>query len=361
MTQAPKKRSHSKPWKTACVLSLIVLGTLILTAWNLTRSTALVEARHAYARGDLAHCLQFALDHLERQPWSREAALWAARCLSRLDYTELAEPYFHRAGHLALNDLQIRAYGLARGPHPECAIPAYHEILARWPDNVTALRRLAAVQLAEKNADALLDLADRLSRISRGAITGETLRGVVYHNDSNPQRAVACFQRVLEMDPELHEMPLSRRLFWSHLGDDLVASGHVDDAGRALTKALVNNPDAVLMNRLGRVYLLQGAFADAEGCFEQATQWDPGDYNSYLNLSKLALQRHQPTEAVKHLTHARVLAPNDIAVLYSLASVYRQLGRSADAARVQETITQLRDNMTGHSRPPNARWRRYAL
>ena len=127
----------------------------------------------------------------------------AARCLSRLDYADQAEPYFKRAGRLELFDAQLRAYGLARGPHSERAIQAYHEILENWPDNVTALRRLAAVQLAQNNTNELLSLADRLSGIPQGAVIGHTLRGVVFHNDSNPQRAIECFERVLALDPEL--------------------------------------------------------------------------------------------------------------------------------------------------------------
>jgi len=131
--------------------SLILLtGLLALTAWNVTRSEALGQARQAYARGELTTCLRYSLDHLERRPWSREAALLAARCLSRLDFADAAEPHYERAGELDLNDLQIRAFGLVRGNHRLRAIQAYEQILARWPENVTALRRLAAVQLSEK-------------------------------------------------------------------------------------------------------------------------------------------------------------------------------------------------------------------
>jgi len=361
MDQARLPSLRSQRWRARVVFTSVLIGLLFLTTWNLTRSVALTEAPHAYSRGDLALCLQHAFDHLRRQPWNREAALWAARCLSRLDYAEEAEPFFGRAGHLVQSDLQLRAYGLARGPHPERAIPAYDEILARWPDNVTALRRLAAVQLARHNTDELLRLADRLSRISNGAVIGHTLRGVVYHNDKNPQRAVACFERVLELDPELREMPLAHRLFWSHLADDLVASGRLDDAKGRLIRALASAPDADLMNRLGRVYFLEGAFDDAERCFRQAGEWNPSDYKPHLDLCKLALQRHQREEALKYLDQAKVLAPREYSVLYSLASVYRQLGRPADASRVEEILARLREKPAAPAPPAVTPWPRYAL
>src|SRR5208337_3704587 len=63
----------------------LLAGLLALTGWNVTRSNGLDQARQAYARSELVPCLQQTLDHLTRRPWSREASLLAARCLSRLD------------------------------------------------------------------------------------------------------------------------------------------------------------------------------------------------------------------------------------------------------------------------------------
>jgi tetratricopeptide (TPR) repeat protein len=331
----------------------------MLTAWNLTRSGAVREAQSAYTRGDLVLCLGHALDHLERQPWSKEAAILAARCLSRLDYSDQAEPYFERSGVLSLGDMQIRAYGLLRGPHLERAIPVYDAILARWPDNVTALRRLAAVQMAKDNMPELIKLADRLGSVPNGTVIGETLRGVVYHNDRNPQAAVAAFENVLKLDPGFREMPLSRRLFWSHLADDLIECGQIDEAGRRLTKVLREDSDPELMNRLGRVYFLQGSLDDAERCFRTAAEWGPTAFDPHLNLAKLAMQRKDPEAALVHLNEARLRSPREYTVLYSLASVYRQLGRAAEAERVQETLTHLR-----HESPAGPRenaWPVYAL
>lgn len=283
----------------------------------------------------------------------------AARCLSRLDYADLAEPYFRRAGKLEQNDLQIRAYGLVRGPHAENAIPVYDEILAHWPENVTALRRLAVVQLPRDNTAEVVKLADRLCNIKSGAVIGYTVRGVVYHNDRNPQAAVLALERVLELDPDLREMPLSRSLFWSHLADDLIECGRIEEAGRRLTAALREDSDPELMNRLGHVHFLQGSFEDARRCFEQAAEWGPSSFDPHLSLAKLALQRNDREGALFHLTEARLRAPRQYSVLYSLASVYRQLGRTADADRIREELTQLRaESSTG---PGDKAWPAYAL
>jgi superkiller protein 3 len=354
-------RSRGRP-QTA-VLALFVLGLILsITAWNLTRSDAVLEARRAYARGDLVVGLERALDHLDRQPWSREAALVAANCLSRLEYSDAAESYYRRAGDLGLNDLQVRAYALARGPRPELAIPVYNDILARSPENVTAMRRLAAILLAQNKGDELLKLAARLDRIKSGAVIGSTLRGVVYHNDEIPQQAVAAFERVLELDPELREMPLPRNLFWTQLGEDLISSGRIDDARRYLIKALSSGPDATLLNLLGQTYFLQSALDDAESCFRQAALLATTDHLAYVNLAKLAIQRRQQEEALTHLNRARSLAPRRYSVLYSLASVYRQLGRTAEANQIEQSLEQLRELSTTSRTPvSHADWPSYSL
>jgi tetratricopeptide (TPR) repeat protein len=340
---------------------VLLVGVLGLTAWNVTRSAALAQARRSYARGDLVACLEQALDHLQRRPWSREAALLAARCLSRLDYASDAEVYFARAGRLSLSDAQIRAYGLARGPHPEQAIPAFRAILEHSPENVTALRRMAAVLLAQTDSEGLLKLAARLEQIRGGEVIGSLLRGVVYHNQKNHQQAVAAFERVLELDPQLDEMPASRGLFWNHLTSDLVASGRIEEAGRYLSRVLENTLDAGLMNRLGETFFLLGNLDSAESCFRQAAGLDSTGHVPRWNLAKLALQRRRPADALQHLNEAQPRAPRHYGVLYTLASVYRQLGRTAELERVQEVIRELRATPAPALRPVPSAGPRYAL
>jgi tetratricopeptide (TPR) repeat protein len=116
------------------------------------------------------------------------------------------------------------------------------------------------------------------------------------------------------------------------------------------------------MYRLGRVYFLQGSLTEAERCFRQAAEWDPSGYTPWLELAKLALQRQERDEAMRYLNRAHLLAPRQYSVLYSLALVYRQLGRADDADRIQETIKQLQhDQASSSSRPANNAWPRHAL
>ena len=342
---------------------IVLPASLVLTAWNITRSDALEVARRSYARGDLASALGNALDHLTRQPWSREAALLAGRCLSRLDYADDAEPYYRRAGNLALADLHIRAYGLVRGNHRKQAIQAYHEILARWPENVMALRRLAAVEMTQSNDLEVQKLSERLVLIPSAAAIGYTLRGVVEHNDNNPEQAVAAFERVLELDPDLREMPLPRALFWSHLTSDLLASGRPADARRYLARAMETDPDSRLVVTLGRAYDLEGETAQAERCFRQAVEQDPNSYVPYLYLGKIELHSRRGDEALNHLKRAVELAPGHYDTLSALALAYRQLGHEADARLFQTKAEAIHGKPMSPpaGRPEKIPWPRHAL
>ena len=75
--------------------------------------------------------------------------------------------------------------------------------------------------------------------IPAGAVIGHTLAGVVHHNTGESERAVAAFGRVLELDPELEQMPLRpRSMFWAEFGLNLILIGRPDEAQRHLHRAL---------------------------------------------------------------------------------------------------------------------------
>lgn len=341
-------------------LALTLAGLSVLSAWNLTRSEALDHARRAYKWGDLVPCLRDSLDHLDRRPWSRDAALLAAQCLSRLDYADDAEPYYRRAGRLTLDTQQIRAYGLVRGNHRQRAIQAYEEILKYWPNDVTALRRLAGVQMTQGNDPEVLRLAERAIRIPEGAVIGYSLAGVVHHHSKHPLESVIAFERVLRIDPELRVMPLPRRLFWGHLVYDLIAIGRTEDARRYVSQVLENEPDAYFLSALGQAYYLEGEHGAAEQCFRRAIERDPKDFVPHLQLGRIALQNKRD-EAVTHLERAVELAPRQYDALYTLAIAYRLLGRTADADRLRSRIEQSREQLAVPPRPTKAPLPPYAL
>ncbi len=328
-------------------------GAIGLTAWNATRSGALEQAGLEYARRDFPKSLQHALDHLDRRPWSEDAALLAARSLGRLDYPDAGEAYYRRAGRLSLDDLQFRASGLMRVGRYQAAVLIYREILSRSPDDLTTLRRLAAAQFALGEHDEVLKIADRMLAIRGGEVIGFTFRGLAYHDNKQKAEAVAAFERVLQLDPALREMPLPPRLFWANLADDLVTIGRSVDAKQYLARAVALTPEAQILSLMGRSCQFDGELDDAERWFRQSTERDPSYDLPWLHLGQIALLRGRVAEARDLLQHARALMPRRYETLYNLAITYRRLDRPADAERWAKQAEELRKaaEVPGPKRP----------
>ena len=167
----------------------------------------------------------------------------AARCLMRLGRAPEAEAYYQKAAPLDLADAQVRAYNLVNLHEPKQAASAYDELLSRWPDDVLALKRLAAVRMAMKQWRDVLKLADRLIAIPGEEVAGQTMAAIAHHElkhlrSGHHSRHCECSR----LDHELKRMPLPRTLFWNNLALDLIAVGRTDEARRYLTRALAQSP-----------------------------------------------------------------------------------------------------------------------
>jgi tetratricopeptide (TPR) repeat protein len=340
---APGRRGPRWRRRLAIAAGLIAAGLLVAFAWSEFCPKALAEAEAAYRRNDLETTLRIAKVHLVRRPFSRYAALLAARCLSRLGRPDQAEPYYQQAGPLELADRHIRAYALVVNNRREPAIRAYREILASRPDDVLALSRMAAVLISERRWGDVLEAANRLIKIPAGAVIGHTLAGVVHHNTFDPELAVFEFDRVLELDPELKRMPLKpRSMFWIQYGHSLLAVGRWVEARRHLDRALGEGDDAKIADLLGQSYYLEGELDDAERCWRMAILRDPDRFGTWWRIGKLELQRGRPTEAIEPLRRAITLQPKAIGPLYTLSLAYRRLGRTEESDRLGEQVKRLR-------------------
>jgi tetratricopeptide (TPR) repeat protein len=341
---APSRR-RGRRWRRpfAIAAGLIVALLLGAFAWSELYPTALAQADAAYGRNDLETTLRIAKAHLARRPFSRRAALLAARSLSRLGRPDQAEPYYQQAGSLDFEDRHIRAYALVVNNRREPAIQAYREILASRPDDVLALSRMAAVLISEARWGEAIAAANRLIEIPAGAVLGHTLAGVVYHNTFESDLAVFQFDRVLELDPELKRMPLKpRSMFWIDYGHSLLSVGRWADARRHLEHAFGEGDDAQVADLLGQSYYLEGAFDDAKRCWRQAILWDPDRFGTWLRIGTLELQQGQATLAVEPLRRAMALQPLAIGPLYNLSLALRRLGQTEEAERLVAQVKRLR-------------------
>jgi tetratricopeptide (TPR) repeat protein len=357
-------------------LVLVLVAALALTAWQAARSEALVEARAAYdgcetplhfhslwetarrawfgtPRGlnrvqgqpDFRLALQRALDQLDRRPRDPTAARLAALCLSQLDYANRAEPYYRIAsegGALSDDDLRVRALGLARGNFRDQAIAAFQEILAHRPDDALSLQRLAAIYYSQTRLRDALATAQRLAEAPGGAVAGHALIGIVYHDDHKFDQAIAAYEKVLALDPDLSGLSLPSTLFYTDLAQDLLAAGRPSDARRHLERALVKAEEPVLLDLLGLALRDEGENAKAEDCWKRAAELAPKMSRPWLNLGTSTLAAGRTAEAVALLEKAQALDPESLEPAYQLGLAYRRAGRTADAERFRKKAEEIR-------------------
>jgi tetratricopeptide (TPR) repeat protein len=338
-----------RKWRRPVVLFCGVVTSLLAAAvgWFEYDPPALAQAEAAYRRNELDTALRVARGHLDRRPYSRSAAILSARCLSRMGRPKEAELYYQKASPLSLEDRHIRAYAFVLSNARDPAILAYQEILRLWPQDVLALRRMAAVLISESRWYDAMDAALRLTEIPSAAVIGHTLAGMVHYNTGESQDAVNAFDQVMVLDPELKQMPLKpRSMFWSEYGRNLILIGRTEDAKRNLHRALGEGDDPKIADLLGEAYSLQGSLEDAEQCWRLALQLDPTRYGTWWRLGKLELQRGRPAEAIESLRRATALRPDAVGPLYSLSLAYRRLGRNAEALEYTNQANRLR-SMTG--------------
>ena len=371
------RRARGRGVRLAASVLVAMLG---LSAFNAAWSPALGRARVAEARGDFPAALTAALTHLERRPWSREAHLTTARCLSRLDRAELAEGHYLGWGPSPV-DRHYRAYGLVRANLRERAISAYREILALRPDDVAALRAEAGVLLASSRWSEVAAIGRRLAAMPAGPVMvdsplsvaghwtlrparvesvpalGSTLEALACHDDGDPEPAIVAFERVLALDPDFRTMPLAPSMFWSSFAADLLKVGRVGEAIDHLRRATQGRDDPDLLLLLGNAQEQSGSIEGAEECWRKVLERRPDQPGAWLNLGRIALQRDDTAEAVRRLSRAQQLLPESYDAAYNLGLAYRRLGRDGPAKQAEDRATELRDRNQDQPRgtgPPPA-------
>jgi tetratricopeptide (TPR) repeat protein len=340
-----------------------VLVLVALTGWNFTRSNALSEAEQAESRSDFPKALRLSLDHLRRRPWSRDAARLAARCLSRLDRPDEAEPYYRRSGPVDAADANIRAYAIERANLREPAIAAYRDILTRWPNDVSALSRLTTVYVAESRWPEALEMANRLASQPEAALTGHVLLAAIHHHANSPESAIAVSKIVLQLDPQLRSAAIHRETFLVQLAEDLVKQGRPTEARGYLTRGLESDDVPDLWYVMGRSYREEGNLADAERWWRRVANARPGYALVWLDLGRIEIETRRLERAVESLNRVLTLTPESQAAAeasYNLALVYRRLGRVEEAKGSQARFENLRrrlgtpkSGMGASSMPPS--------
>ena len=213
-------------------------------------------------------------DYFESKQY--EPAISALRGLESSDHAErvlyMVEESNRRAGHI------------------EEARAAFHQLITRYPDSAWT----------------------------------HYLLGTAYEDQQQLDKAVQEYKEALERDPKIPNAAFAiGYLYWRQ--QDSV------NAREWLRKETLHGCHSLAHFYLGEIARTEREWRTAEAAYRQALVCDSANGEAHLRLGIVLGNQKRFAEALRQLKEAARLQPNESSPHYHLASLYRQLGRNAEA------------------------------
>ncbi len=211
---------------------------------------------------------------------------------------------------------------------PGNAIRLLEKVLSLKPGDETALQNIDAIRQhfqepettfsAEKKADVLFRL------------------GNIYLSSNKFEAAADCFNRTIQIDPEMVAA-------WHNMGIALAGCGRATEALDCYKKAVELNPGgAPSFNSMGILLKECGGMTEALACFRQAVDVQPDYANAWVNLGNVYLEMSEPDSAEYAFGRALELSPDLPEVHFNLANLYSDRGDSRKAIAGYRKALQLK-------------------
>ncbi len=175
------------------------------------------------------------------------------------------------------------------------------------------------------------------------AVIAQNNLGLVLYGQLQYRRAIECFDRALQADPNLAEGHYNLGLVLSELGRHTQAAAQMQEAlriGPAFFKA---------ENGLGFELRQLGQSEEAATHFRRALAIDPDYADAHINLGETLLSQGQPAEAEAHFHRVLQMYPTDFAAHKDLGAVLFQQHHLDDAvAEFQEAARVKPDDPEPH-------------
>lgn len=162
----------------------------------------------------------------------------------------------------------------------------------------------------------------------------------------NPGLALQCYQQVLLQYPN----ELNLHIICGNLSVELQRFEEAAGYFRRLLSVSSKNNDArnalcFALQELGNQAHHHGRFAQAEACFEEATQHQPGNAVYWYNLGNAQRELGKPQAALASFKKSLALNPNDADALNNLGNVQRELGQLDKAIASYQTALQINPHL----------------
>lgn len=206
------------------------------------------------------------------------------------------------------------------------------------PNSIGALSQLAELARDQGNLDEAVRLFEEALAIDDSLPFLHMGYGDVLQRASRFDEAEAAFKLVLELDPDAFKAHYN-------LGVTYGNQGRIDEAVAEYEKALEMQPDhpeaALVHNNLGAIALDRGDSGTAAEHFEQAVARAPRNLESRYNLALIYLDQREVEKAIENLEAAALVAPNHELVNMRLGIAYLEAGQGEDAFRTFTLLKRL--------------------
>lgn len=162
----------------------------------------------------------------------------------------------------------------------------------------------------------------------------------------NPGLALQCYQQVLLQHPN----ELNLHIICGNLCVELQRFEEAAGYFRRILNASNKNNDArnalcFALQELGNQAHHHGRFAQAEACFEEATQHQPGNAVYWYNLGNAQRELGKSQAALASFKKSLALNPNDADAHNNLGNVLRELGQLDKAIASYQTALQVNPDL----------------
>ncbi len=152
--------------------------------------------------------------------------------------------------------------------------------------------------------------------------------GSALNDSGEPDQAMFCYEKVLELVPQYHEAQFGIGGIW-------LDRGNMDKAIERFSAAVELKPDdASYQAHLGQAYMLNQQFDKAEQCLEKAIELDPQYARAYESMGLLSLARQDIDGAIDAFRKAVEVDPEQMASRRNLAAALNDAGQTAEAIQV---------------------------
>ncbi|MBM4017059.1 MAG: tetratricopeptide repeat protein [Planctomycetes bacterium] len=196
------------------------------------------------------------------------------------------------------------------------------------PDALEVLFAEPLLSLSQSKLDQALTQLRALCQTHKSASQAHFILGQVLARMRQWDEAVAAISRTLELRPQL--VPARLLLGRIHLAQGNYAAV-LTEAGEALKY----DPRLVsAMELKATAHAGLGAWDQAAAAREEIAKIVPKNGQNLLALGALAIQRHQPEKAEEYFLRALGLAPDNVALVRTLANFYAETSRTAQGQKV---------------------------